>query len=115
MKKTKPKGKRMGEIDYGIFCTIILLLAVGVVMVYSASSYYAMFNYKDSMYFLKRQVIWSILGIGAMFFMIALDYHKLKKYTLIALIVTIPLLLLVFAFPGVNGAKRWIQLGPLSF
>ena len=115
MKKIKPKGKGMGEMDYGMFCTIILLLAVGVVMVYSASSYYAMFTYKDSMYFLKRQVIWSVLGMGAMLFMIALDYHKLKKYTLIALVVTVPLLLLVFAFPGVNGAKRWIQLGPMSF
>jgi len=115
MKKRKPKGKRMGEIDYGIFCTIMLLLAVGVVMVYSASSYYAMFHYNDSMHYLKRQVIWSILGVGAMMFMMALDYHKLKRYTLIALIVTVPLLLLVFAFEGVNGAQRWIQLGPFSF
>lgn len=115
MKKRKPKGKRMGEIDYGIFCTIILLLAIGVVMVYSASSYYAMFHYNDSMHYLKRQVIWSILGIAAMMFMMSLDYHKLKKYTLLALIVTVPLLLVVFAFEGVNGAQRWIQLGPFSF
>ncbi|MBP1889723.1 cell division protein FtsW [Clostridium moniliforme] len=115
MKKRKPKGKRMGEIDYGIFCTIILLLAIGVVMVYSASSYYAMFHYNDSMHYLKRQVIWSVLGIAAMMFMMAFDYHKLKRYTLIALVATIPLLLLVFAFEGVNGAQRWIQLGPFSF
>ncbi len=115
MKKRKPKGKRMGEIDYGIFCTIMLLLAVGVVMVYSASSYYAMFHYNDSMHYLKRQVIWSVLGVASMMFMMALDYHKLKKYTFIALIITVPLLLLVFAFEGVNGAQRWIQLGPFSF
>ncbi|NRW42580.1 cell division protein FtsW (lipid II flippase) [Clostridium beijerinckii] len=50
---SKRKSK-MGEIDYGIFYTVALLLTIGVVMVYSASSYYAMFMYKDSMFFLKK-------------------------------------------------------------
>ncbi len=49
MKKKKSKNK-MGEIDYGIFYAVILLLAVGIVMVYSASSYYAMFKNNDSMF-----------------------------------------------------------------
>ena len=41
----------MGKIDYGVFYTVTLLLAIGVVMVYSASSYYAMFTDNDSMFF----------------------------------------------------------------
>lgn len=52
---SKRKSK-MGEIDYGIFYTVALLLTIGVVMVYSASSYYAMFMYKDSMFFLKKRI-----------------------------------------------------------
>ncbi|MBM6839813.1 FtsW/RodA/SpoVE family cell cycle protein, partial [Clostridium saudiense] len=43
------------------------------------------------------------------------DYHKLKKITPYLLIGTIPLLIAVFFFPEVNGAKRWIKLGILSF
>jgi len=44
-----------------------------------------------------------------------IDYHKLKKYTIAIMIVSIPLLIAVFFFEGVNGAQRWIYVGPLSF
>ena len=58
MKVIRPKRKRkMGEIDYGIFYTVALLLTIGVVMVYSASSYYSMFMFKDSMLFFKKAII----------------------------------------------------------
>ena len=108
------RKKKMGEIDYGIFYTVALLLTIGVVMVYSASSYYAMFMYKDSMFFLKKQLISAVVGVIAMAFTMCFDYHKLKKYTLAIMIVCIPLLLAVFFFPGTNGAQRWIYIGPLS-
>lgn len=113
-KKIKRKMK-MGNIDYGIFYTVLFLLAIGTVMVYSASSYYSMFTYKDSMYFLKKQILWVFVGLICMFFMMGFDYHKLKKYTPWLIIGCIPLLLLVFLFPDTNGAQRWIKIGPLSF
>ena len=116
MKVIRSKGKKkMGEIDYGIFYTVALLLTIGVVMVYSASSYYAMFINKDSMYYLKRQLLSAIIGVVAMAFTMCMDYHKLKKYTVPIMIISIPLLLAVFFFKGVNGAQRWIYIGPLSF
>ncbi|MBW6410910.1 stage V sporulation protein E [Clostridium weizhouense] len=115
MRVGKLKKRKMGQMDYGIFYSVVLLLAVGVVMVYSASSYYAMFRNNDSMYFLKRQLIWAILGMAVMYIMMSIDYHKIKRYTFGIMIASIPLLLLVFLFPGVNGAQRWIQIGPLSF
>lgn len=113
-KKIKRKTK-MGSLDYGIFYTVLFLLAIGTVMVYSASSYYSMFTYKDSMYFLKKQILWVFVGLICMFFMMGFDYHKLKKYTPWLIIGCIPLLLLVFLFPDTNGAQRWIKIGPLSF
>ena len=113
-KKIKRKMK-MGNIDYGIFYTVLFLLAIGTVMVYSASSYYSMFTYKDSMYFLKKQILWVFVGLICMFFMMGFDYHKLKKYTPWLIIGCMPLLLLVFLFPDTNGAQRWIKIGPLSF
>ncbi|NFG23338.1 stage V sporulation protein E [Clostridium botulinum] len=115
MRVSKLRKKNMGQIDYGIFYSVVLLLAVGVVMVYSASSYYAMFKNNDSMYFLKRQLVWAVLGMIVLCTTMSIDYHKIKKYTLWLMIGCIPLLLVVFLFPGVNGAQRWIQIGPMSF
>lgn len=114
MRKEKDRIKK-GEIDYGIFYSVIILLAIGVIMIYSASSYYAMFKEGDSMAYLKKQLLWAITGVCTMTFMMNVDYHKLKKITPQLLIITVPLLLAVFFFPAVNGAKRWIQLGPMSF
>ena len=116
MNFNRPKdNKNMGQIDYGIIYTLCILLSIGVVMVYSASSFYAMFHNNDSMYFFKRQLIWAIIGVISMTVMMSIDYHKLKKITPTLLICTIPLLIAVFFFPAINGAKRWISLGPLSF
>jgi len=109
----EPKVK-MGSIDFLLFSIIMLLVAIGIVMVFSASSYTAFFNYKDSMYFLKKQMVAAVIGIVIMFFAIKLDYHYLKKITGILMILTVLLLLLVFAFPAVKGARRWITYGPLS-
>ena len=109
------RKKKMGEIDYGIFYTVALLLVIGVVMVYSASSYYAMFINKDSMYYLKRQLLSAIIGVGAMAFTMCFDYHKLKKYTVGIMIVSIVLLIAVLFSSEVNGAQRWIQIGGFSF
>lgn len=109
---SKPANK-MGSIDFVLFSTIMFLVAIGVVMVYSASSYSAFFNpaYKDSMFFLKKQGAASIIGSIAMFVAIKIDYHKIKKYTKVLMIITIILLAAVFAFPATNGARRWIRVG----
>lgn len=114
MRAAKQKVK-IGEIDYGIFYAVILLLAIGVIMIYSASSYYAMFKDGDSMVYLKKQLIWAIIGLIVMGIMANFDYHKIRKITPHIIITTVPLLIAVFFFPAVNGAKRWIQVGPLSF
>lgn len=115
MKKFNSKLK-MGQIDYPLFYVVFFILAIGVVMVYSASTYYGMYRTEshDSMYFLKRQILFAALGIIALLFMMAFDYHKLKKLTTIILIATVILLIAVFFFPEVNGAQRWITIGPFS-
>ena len=115
MVKKKVKRRKMGSIDYGVFYTVIILLAIGIVMVYSASSYFAMYHYNDSTNFLKKQILASILGLAAMVFFMKFDYHKLKRFTVPLMVITIPLLLAVKLFPAVKGAQRWIQLGPFSF
>jgi len=113
----KKSNAKMGSIDFILFSAIMILVAVGVVMVFSASSYSAFFskatNY-DSMYYLKRQGAFAVIGICAMAFMIRTDYHKLKKFTKVIMLVTIVLLCVVFAFDSRNGARRWIPIGSFS-
>lgn len=113
--RQKSLKSKVGEIDYGVFYSVCILLAIGVIMVYSASSYYAMFKEGDSTFYLKKQLVWSVAGFISMIFMMNFDYHKLKKITPYLLIITPVLLIAVHFFPAVNGAKRWIVLGPLSF
>lgn len=114
-KKTTTKKRKIKQLDYGLLYTIVILLAIGVVMVYSASSYFAMVNYGDSMEFLKKQALFAVLGFISMMLISRCDYHKLKKLTGILIVLTPILLVAVKLFPAVKGAQRWIRLGPLSF
>ena len=82
-----------------MFCVIMLLVAIGVVMVYSASSYFAFINTKIACIFKKDRDYGLLLGIIAMFATINIDYHKgTKDIQKILMLVTTILLLVVFAF-----------------
>ena len=85
-------------------------------MVFSSSAAYTEHN--DSFYFLKRQVLWCLLGTGMLLIAKNLDYHKLHQYTYPIMIITF-LLLIVVMFPEfskkVGGARRWLAFGGFSF
>ena len=85
-------------------------------MVFSSSAAYTEHN--DSFYFLKRQVLWCLLGTGLLLIAKNLDYHKLHQYTYPIMIVTFLLLIMVM-FPEfskkVGGARRWLAFGGFSF
>jgi cell division protein FtsW len=112
-KLKKPRRKKSEPIDFILFATILVLVVIGVIMVFSASSYTSANSskIKDGMYFLKKQAMWAVLGISCMIVVMKTDYHKLKKYTKPVLLITIVLLFAVFVFPPINGARRWIPLG----
>ncbi len=109
--------KRLKE-DRLLLLSTLVLVAFGLLMVYSASSVMALKRYGDSAYFLKRQAIWAGGGLIAMYAAWRMDYRKFKYASLPALAVMFILLLLVLV-PGIgaeiNGAKRWIRLAGLSF
>lgn len=104
--------------DFLLFITVMMLLAVGIVMVFSSSEYSSYITYGKVYYFLLRQSISAALGLGVMVFMMNVDYTKWKRYAgpiaIIGFILLIGVLL-----PGIGrtakGAQRWINLGPLSF
>ncbi|GAB6181888.1 putative lipid II flippase FtsW [Desulfotomaculum defluvii] len=104
--------------DFLLFLTVLMLLSVGLVMVFSSSEYVTMVRYGDSFYFFKRQLLWALLGLIVMFFMMHFDYYRLKRW--IGPIVCLGfLLLLAVLLPGigqvVNGSRRWINLGFMAF
>jgi cell division protein FtsW len=105
---------RSSSLDFTFLAVVLLLLAIGLVMVFSSSSpmaYASAMTHHDSFYYFKRQFVWAILGLGAMFFMSEYDYKKLGPRAPLILLVSIILLVLV-ALIGteVNGAKRWLGI-----
>ena len=114
----KRKKYSMKSIDYTLLCAILVLLFIGIVMVYSASSYYALYQidvYNTEFYFYK-EITWSIVGVIGMLVTMSIDYHYYKKWTPWLVLITLVFLVLVlFVGSNINGAVRWIRLGPLSF
>ena len=97
--------------DYWIFIAVLLLLATGVIMVFSASTAYSYVHYKgDTYFFLKKQLFWATVGIIAMLVCSKIDYMIFGGLSPILLVVSMVLLALV-RVPGIgsniNGSYRW--------
>lgn len=109
---------RWREIDPVIFFCAVGLSAFGMVMVYSASNILALDRYNDSLYFVKRHVLWMLIGFSVLLFFTRLNTHLLSKIAYPALVISLIGLALVFV-PGIGraagGARRWVSFGPLSF
>lgn len=106
------------KIDFTMLITIIILLCIGLVMVASASSYYALSTFGDSNYFLTRQLILGIAGVVAMLVISKIDYKIYKKWSYLFYFVALILLIAVL-IPGIgqerNGATRWLGFGAFQF
>lgn len=103
--------------DFILFITVLSLLALGLVMVFSASEYSALVRFNDPFYFFKRQLLFSGLGLAAMFYFLNYDYHNFRRLAGLLLGLSFLLLLLVL-LPGIghssHGAQRWLKFGPLT-
>jgi cell division protein FtsW len=104
--------------DPWIFATVAGLVAIGLVMVFSASSATAYATYHDTAYFLKRQLVWLVIGGAFAYLAYRIDYTKLKRISPALVGVTV-LLLVLTLIPHVGlqtgGARRWLGLSVLSF
>ena len=109
---TKDRKRRF---DTVFLLAVILVTVYGTVMVFSAGYAYANARYGDSLYFVKKQTIWLIIGFVIMYAASHINPEIYKKYTPHFYAVTLVLLLLVLiiGFAG-NGAQRWISIGPLT-
>lgn len=104
------------QADEWLFASVVALALFGVVMVYSASAIVAAGEKHGQSFYVMRQGMWTLIGLGALLVGMRFDYGLLRNekivYGLLAL--TILLLVVVFAFPPINGARRWIRFAGFS-
>ena len=114
MKITELKLTKKSNFDFLLVGATLVLVAVGVVMVYSASYYAADITYGDKFFFMKKQIVGAVLGLVGMVFFSFVNYNFFQKLKWVALIIGFALLALVFVpVVGVTnyGATRWLNLG----
>ncbi len=107
-----------GGPDAVLLGVVATLVAIGLAMVFSASSVVAAAVQHDAAYYLKRQAMWLVVSLVLAFAAYRIDYRKLRQLAPLMLLGTFGSLLLVLV-PHVgktaNGATRWLGAGPLVF
>ncbi len=106
--------RKIVDFDISFAFAALLLSCIGLLFIYSASSYSAQVQMGDSFHYVKTQGVALVLGVFLMFAISFVDLQKVKKYAIAVYIVCLVLLALVFVpFLGVEsyGAKRWLNLG----
>lgn len=114
----RKSNKNQSFFDYTLLFVVIFLIAFGLIMIYSTSSYEATGELGDSTYYLRHQFTATLAGVVVMVMTILVDYHRWEKYAFVGMAVSIVLIFLVLTPMGVevNGARRWIRVaGSLRF
>ncbi|MDO4315999.1 MAG: putative lipid II flippase FtsW [Oscillospiraceae bacterium] len=117
-KERESRELAKGPIDLPFCLLVLLLTAIGLVMLLSASfpsAYYETANH-DPTYYFVRQGVFAVMGVAAMFFIGKINYQRFRGLAKPLLYLSIILLILV-AIPGIgimrNNARRWLGIGEL--
>ena len=99
--------KKIKNTDWKILICVILLLIIGLIALYSAttSSEFAEF---------KKQIIWILLGIPLFLIMYFIDYRVLARFSVVFYGISILLLIVVLFTSKINGASSWFNIGAFS-
>lgn len=105
--------------DFWLFITVLILLSLGLIMVFSASAPTAEKEYKDIYFIIKKQLRFAVMGVVAMLLAANYNYHKYGRKTVTALMGASVIMLILVLIPGigreVNGSWRWIYFGSIPF
>ena len=104
-----------GRPDLAFLGLVLILLVFGLIMMFSASYANAYYYENNSYHYITRQLIWAAMGLAAMVFFAAWDYHVWHKFAWLAFGVTVVLLILVYFMPARNDAHRWIFIAGQQF
>lgn len=102
-----------GPLDATFLLIVLALLALGLVMMFSAGYTYAYYNRKgDALWFFKRQIVFAVIGVAAMLFISKLNYRKLSGWIApLVYFISLGLLVLVLIVNHGDDFKRWLNIG----
>ncbi len=101
--------------DMPFLTLVMLVLAVGLICMFSASYAYAHYNDGDSYFYIKKQLVWAALGIASMLIVSCVDYHILHHFAIPIMVVSVALLVVVLFLPASDGIHRWIRIPGFQF
>ena len=102
--------------DYALLSVVAVLVVIGLVAVYSSSYVLGEAQFGDANYFIKRQLLFALLGTTGLVVMMRLDYHYLSALSpliMLAALVALGAVLLPGIGVEANEARRWVKVGPL--
>lgn len=108
--------KNFLKVDKTMLVLVVLLAVFGLAVLLSTSEYNGRVRFGDSAYYFKKQLFATALGMGVMYAVTVMDYHFFLKLAPAAYLLSMLLSTAVLLFgQEINGSKRWLNLGPLSF
>ena len=115
-RKKTVKAEGWDYYDYNLMAVVVLLTCFGLVMLYSTSAYEASVTFQNDMHYFEKQSVISLAAFILMLVFSRVDYHVYAKYAWPVYILS-NLLLIATRFIGrtINGARRWIYVGSISF
>ena len=102
----------------GLMMTTLALVCFGIVMIYSATCVNAFTNFGDSMYFLKRHLLFLGMGIALSYVLMRFDYRQIQPYArplILLSIISLALVLIPHIGKESYGARRWFKVGVFNF
>ena len=113
-RKKRIRAERNG-VDLTFLFLVLILLSIGLIMMFSASYASSYYETGDSFYYIKRQLLFAVVGVVMMLAIANIDYHILHRFAFLIYAGTLFLLVVVLIVPTREDAKRWINLGFTTF
>lgn len=114
-----PLPKATSRCDHWLLLSFLLLLALGIIMVFSSSQYFAQYApYNDAYYFLKSQLKNAFVGLIVMIFAYKIPYQAYYKFSMPFFAVIAALLVFMAVstqIETIGGAQRWLEIAGFSF
>ncbi len=105
------------KFDYILLVAVLVLVAIGLIFVYSASMYSAQATYGNQYFFISKQLVGALVGVVVMVALTFVKIDVVKRFWIVGVVASILLLALVFV-PGIGvenyGARRWIGFGSFT-
>lgn len=108
---------KKGPPDFVLFLATLTLIGIGLIMVFSSSAVTAGVRYDDAYHYFKRQLLWAVISFFVMIVVMKINYHWIRSKIMLLFTISLVCLVLVLTPMGikVNGANRWLGVGPFVF